>query len=100
MGDIELLDDKIKKIDVEELKKLIFMIGKNIDNIDQKWILQDCLKNAFNGIKIKEIFELLIMSSKSMIEKDPNYSIFAARVLIKQLEIDTCEFFSITSPKL
>ena len=96
---VEMLDGSIEQININKLKKFILSISKNIDNIDQKWILEDCLKNAFNGIKIKELYELLIMSSKSLIEKDPNYSLFAARVLIKQLETEVCKFFKIFSPE-
>merc|ERR1711935_1316972 len=94
---VELLDGKIEKINIDKIKKLIFRISKNINNIDQKWLLEDCLRNIFNGIKIKELNELIIMSAKSLIEKEPNYSIFAARLLIKQLEIEMCKLFNIFS---
>ena len=82
---IELLDGKKEKLDIDKLKKLILSISKNIDNIDPKLILEDCLNNLFKEMKIRDLYEVLIISSKSLIEKDPNYSVFAAKVLIKQL---------------
>jgi ribonucleoside-diphosphate reductase alpha chain len=45
-------------------------------------ILQESIKNFYQGIKLEEIDQANIMAARSKIEKDPAYSLVAARLLL------------------
>jgi ribonucleoside-diphosphate reductase alpha chain len=45
-------------------------------------ILQESVKNFYEGIKIEEIDQANIMAARAKIEKDPAYSLVAARLLL------------------
>lgn len=92
---VKLANGKEEALDIGKIRKFVSDTAKDIELIDQNWIIDECLKNIFNGIKVSELHELLIMNAKSLIEKEPNYSIFAARLLIKQLNMEICRLFGI-----
>jgi len=50
--------------------------------VSSEAIIQEALKNFYEGIKIEEIDQAIIMAARSKIEKDPAYSYVAARLLL------------------
>ncbi|MFO0202207.1 MAG: ATP cone domain-containing protein, partial [Alphaproteobacteria bacterium] len=50
--------------------------------VSSEAILQESIKNFYEGIKIEEIDQANIMAARSKIEKDPAYSLVAARLLL------------------
>jgi len=50
--------------------------------VSSEEILQESLKNFYEGIKIEEIDQANIMAARAKIEKDPAYSYVAARLLL------------------
>jgi ribonucleoside-diphosphate reductase alpha chain len=54
-------------------------------------ILQESIKNFYEGIKIAEIDQANIMAARSKIEKDPAYSFVAARLLLDIIYRETMQ---------
>jgi len=53
--------------------------------VSSEAILQESIKNFYEGIKIDEIDQANIMAARSKIEKDPAYSLVAARLLLDSI---------------
>src|SRR3989344_1592204 len=51
-------------------------------------VLQEAQTNIYDGISTSEINQVIIMSLRSRIERDPKYSYLAARMLVNDLYID------------
>jgi ribonucleoside-diphosphate reductase alpha chain len=52
-------------------------------------ILRESIKNFYEGIKLEEIDQANIMAARSKIEKDPAYSLVAARLLLDVIYRET-----------
>lgn len=50
--------------------------------VSSEEILQESIKNFYQGIKLEEIDQANIMAARAKIEKDPAYSLVAARLLL------------------
>jgi ribonucleoside-diphosphate reductase alpha chain len=48
-------------------------------------IIQETMKNIFNGITTADIEDALVLAAVGLIEKDPGYSTVASRLLLKKL---------------
>ncbi len=48
-------------------------------------IIQETMKNIFNGITTTDIEDALVLAAVGLIEKDPGYSTVASRLLLKKL---------------
>ena len=55
-------------------------------------ILKDAYRNIFDGIAEKDLSSAIIMSARQHIEKDPNYSRVAARLLLDSLRKEALSF--------
>ncbi len=60
----------------------------NLSGVSADVVIKESVRNLFDGISENEVHNVLIMSARSLIEKEPNYSYVAARLLLSQLRIE------------
>jgi ribonucleoside-diphosphate reductase alpha chain len=75
---------KKEKFSPEKLKKsLLYTVKEFKDSaIDTEAVVKQCQNEIYDGIRTEEVARSLIMVVRSMIEVDPAYSKFAARLLL------------------
>jgi ribonucleoside-diphosphate reductase alpha chain len=79
------------------LRALVTEACANLDDVNSELILEESLRNLFDGINEADINHTLLMSARSLIEKEPNYSYVAARLLLEKLRTEACKFLSLNS---
>ncbi|WP_069471790.1 ribonucleoside-diphosphate reductase subunit alpha [Candidatus Marithrix sp. Canyon 246] len=82
-------------LDEARLRTLVTEACANLEDVNPEFILEESLKNLFDGINEVDINHALLMSTRSFIEKEPNYSYVAARLLLEKLRTDACKFLSL-----
>jgi ribonucleoside-diphosphate reductase alpha chain len=82
-------------LDEARLRTLVTEACANLEDVNPEFILEESLKNLFDGINEADINHTLLMSTRSFIEKEPNYSYVAARLLLEKLRSDACKFLSL-----
>ncbi|EDY85324.1 ribonucleoside-diphosphate reductase, alpha subunit, partial [gamma proteobacterium HTCC5015] len=71
---------------------------EGLEDVDADKILNDTLRNVFDGVAKKEVATALIMSARTMIEKDPNYSQVSARLLLDSMREEALTFLGDGAP--
>ncbi len=83
---------KLVPFDVEQLRIAIAKYCGDVLTEDQvNIVLQEAQNNIYDGISTSEINQVIIMSLRSRIERDPKYSYLAARVLTNDLYRDVID---------
>ncbi|MCA9396814.1 MAG: ribonucleoside-diphosphate reductase subunit alpha, partial [Candidatus Omnitrophica bacterium] len=80
--EVETRDGSTKQIDLEDLLFKIQSCCKGLNDVSAEAILKESLKNYYNGITEKQIEFSNTLAARSLIEKEPNYSFVAARLLL------------------
>jgi ribonucleoside-diphosphate reductase alpha chain len=76
-------EGKILSITEGELRARIQHACRGLEKLaSSEDILQESIKNFYEGIKIEEVDQANIMAARAKIEKDPAYSFVAARLLL------------------
>lgn len=65
-----------------ELRQRIQFACLDLEGVSANEVLEEALRNFYEGIKLEEIDSCLIMAARARIEKEPNYSNVAARLLL------------------
>lgn len=86
-------------LDITALEETVFDACQSLEEVDPSLIVKDTLRNLFNGVHIKDVRQALIMSSRTLIEQEPNYSFVAARLLLKNLDVEVLRFLNLPTPK-
>ncbi|MBD36312.1 MAG: ribonucleoside-diphosphate reductase subunit alpha [Actinobacteria bacterium] len=86
------MDIKIKKrngrledFDVSKINASAARASKGVQDVSSSEVVLDAQLQLFDKITTKEIDKALILSAREKIEKEPNYSFVAARLLLNNL---------------
>ncbi len=84
---INVVDDGVRRpLDTNALTELITTSCEGLGNaVDPKVILQETLKNLYDGVPAEEVRKSSILSARALIEKDPAYSYVTARLLLNNI---------------
>jgi ribonucleoside-diphosphate reductase alpha chain len=92
---VTLNDGSQHPLDVERLHALIHEACNGLAEVDAKRILQDACRNLFDGVKESDVSQTLVMSARTLIDQEPNYSQVAARLLLDILRREALGFLGI-----
>ncbi|MEE9354068.1 MAG: ribonucleoside-diphosphate reductase subunit alpha [Methylococcaceae bacterium] len=79
-------------LDLNRLQKIIDESCADLNDVAASLILEETQRNLFNGVPEKDVAQTLIMSARTLIEKEPNYSMVAARLLLDSLRKEALTF--------
>nr|WP_051279013.1 ribonucleoside-diphosphate reductase subunit alpha [Chitinilyticum aquatile] len=86
---VKLENGDLRPLDLGRLKALIASACQGFDGItDQQLILNETLKNIYNGVSADEVSKSVILAARQQIEKDPAYSQVTARLLLDVLRAE------------
>src|SRR5690606_6060129 len=72
-----------RPLDMALLRKTIEEAAHNLPHdIDVEGILQETIKNLYDGVPVDEVYKSAILAARSRVENDPSYSRVTARLLL------------------
>ncbi len=71
-----------KPLNLEEIRFQIDTCCQGLENVETDKILEESLKNYYNGITEAKMEASNIMAAKSFLEREPNYTYAASRLLL------------------
>lgn len=78
-----ILNDNTKvRLDMAYLKSSIQTYCRDLPATDASRIFQETKNNLYPGMPVSEVDKATIMASRSLVEKDPEYSIVTSRLLL------------------
>ncbi len=96
---ITLDNDQRVPLDDNRLKSRVDAACKGLSDVDAMGIVTETKRNIFDGIKASDLRKALIMSARTKIEAEPNYSFVAARLLLDDLVSEGCKFLGLPAPE-
>ena len=94
VSDIEvtLADGSRQPLDKRRLQAIVNEACEGLNDVDASAILQDTERNLFDGVPEKDVSRMLVMSARTLIEKQPDYSYTAARLLLDDMRTEALSF--------
>lgn len=94
---VSLPDGTIKPLDIDALKRQIQVACTELTNVSPDLIVDDVKRNLFDKVPIREVNKALVMSARMLIEKEPNYTYVAARLLLDDLRREALDFLELNN---
>ena len=73
---------RLENLDISKINRCAERACENLDNVSASEVVLDAHVQLYDKITTKEIDQALIMSARQKMEKEPNYSFVAARLLL------------------
>jgi ribonucleoside-diphosphate reductase alpha chain len=92
---ITLLDGTTRPLDTDRLQALVQEACNGLQDVDAPRILHDACRNLFDGVKENDVSQALVMSARTLIDQEPNYSQVAARLLLDIMRREALGFLDL-----
>lgn len=83
-------------LDTQRLQTVIAEACEGLEAVSADAIYKETLKNLYPGVKMEDVRTSLVMTARTMVEKDPNYSYVTARLLMDTVRSEALGFLGIT----
>jgi ribonucleoside-diphosphate reductase alpha chain len=90
--EVTLADGSRQPLDTRRLQAIVNEACAGLNDIDATAILKDTERNLFDGVPEKDVSRMLVMSARTLIEKQPDYSYTAARLLLDDMRTEALSF--------
>lgn len=95
---VKLDNGQREALDTERLRQVIADACEGLDTTDPERVYRDTLKNLFDGVAECDVCPMLVMSARSLIDIEPDYSQVAARLLLDSLRAESLCFIGDGAP--
>ncbi|MBF8780756.1 ribonucleoside-diphosphate reductase subunit alpha [Pseudomonas fulva] len=92
---ITLADGSLAPLDMARLNTIISEACEGLAEVDGQLIQRDTLKNLYDGVSIKDVNTALVMTARTLVEREPNYSFVTARLLMDTLRAEGLGFLGV-----
>src|SRR3990167_7801417 len=93
---VTIADGSLKTLDLNAMREELAFACKNLADVTPDLIFEDAKRNLFDKVPEKEVSKSLILSARTLIEKEPNYSYVAARLLLNTLRREAYDFLGVS----
>ncbi|PIE00281.1 MAG: ribonucleoside-diphosphate reductase subunit alpha [Thiothrix nivea] len=91
---VKTSDGSSVPLDEERLHQIIAEAVAGLEGVSAEQVTQAAMRNLYDGISEEEVATALIISTRVLIDSDPNYSQVAARMLLDSLRREVLTFLN------
>ncbi|WP_293743977.1 ribonucleoside-diphosphate reductase subunit alpha [uncultured Acinetobacter sp.] len=91
---------QLQPLDLDALTATIETASEGLEGIDVQAIVDETVKNLYNGVKESDIATTMMMATRTRIEQEPNYTYVTARLLRNELVSTGLEFLGLSTDTL
>ncbi len=95
---IKLEDGTIAPLDTARLRVIIDEACDGLESVSAERVYDETLKNLFDGVPEKDVSPTVVMSARGLIDREPEYSQVAARLLLDELRRESLTFLGDGAP--
>lgn len=88
---------QLQPLDLGALTATIETASEGLEGIDIQAIVDETVKNLYNGVKESDIATTMMMATRTRIEQEPNYTYVTARLLCNELVGTGLEFLGLST---
>ncbi len=91
------LDGSSAPLDLDRIHTIVNEACFDLADVSETAILDEALKNLYDGVTAAELSTSLVITARTMIEQEPNYSYVAARLLCDNLRAEALNFLEVAT---
>ena len=92
---VTLDDGSSVPLDTPRIRTIIAEACQGLDDVNGDAIYQETLRNLYSGVKFTDVQITLVMTARTLVEQEPNYSFVAARLLLDNLRSEALTFLGV-----
>ena len=91
------LDGSVAPLDMGRLDTIIREACEGLAEVDGALIQKETLKNLYDGVAQSDVSTALVMTARTLVEREPNYSYVTARLLMDNIRAEALNFLNVAA---
>ena len=98
-GNINVIqpDGTSAPLDLDRIHTIVSEACFDLSDVSETRILDEALKNLYDGVTAAELSTSLVITARTMIEQEPNYTYVSARLLCDNLRAEALTFLGVAT---
>lgn len=85
---ITMPNGELAPLDMARVTTIVAESCRDLEHVSAEPVIKDALRNLYNQAKFEDVHKALIMSARTLVEKEPNYTYVSARLLLDNLRME------------
>jgi len=81
-------------LDIQRLTSVVNSACEQLDSVEAQPIIDETLRNLYDGVPESDVATAVTMSARTLIEREPNYTYVAARLLLDNLRCEALSYLN------
>ena len=91
-----ILDDGTEAaLDIRRINTIVEEACDGLKDVSAEEIIEEAKKNLYDGVTMKDVRTSLVMTARTLVEKEPNYTFVTARILLDNLRTEALTFLGV-----
>ncbi|MEX6502614.1 ribonucleoside-diphosphate reductase subunit alpha [Pseudomonas zhanjiangensis] len=90
-------DGSVAPLDMGRLDTIISEACEGLAEVDGALIQKETLKNLYDGVAQRDVNTALVMTARTLVEREPNYSYVTARLLMDNIRAEGLGFLGVAA---
>jgi len=82
-------------LDLDRLRTLVHEACQNLGDVDPERIISEAMRNMYDGIAAKDVATSTLITARTLVEEEPNYTFVTARLLMDDLRTEALAFLGV-----
>jgi ribonucleoside-diphosphate reductase alpha chain len=91
------LDGSVAPLDMGRLNTIVTEACEGLTEVDGELIQKETLKNLYDGVAQSDVSTALVMTARTLVEREPNYSYVTARLLMDNIRAEGLGFLGVAT---
>lgn len=94
---VTLADGSRQLLDIQRLDTIVNEACADLEGVAPESIVKEALKNLYDGVSLEDVSTSLVMTARTLIEKEPNYTFVTSRLLLDVLRREALGFLGLAN---
>ncbi len=88
-------DGSTAPLDVARIRTIINEACTNLSDVEAERIIDESLNNMYDGISASDVATSILITARTLVEEEPNYTYVTARLLLDELRTEALSFLDV-----
>ena len=88
-------DGTTSPLDIARIQTIVGEACENLSDVDAGRIINEAMANMYDGISASDVATSILITARTLVEEEPNYTYASARLLLDELRAEALTFLNI-----
>jgi ribonucleoside-diphosphate reductase alpha chain len=85
---VTMADGSMAPLDMARIRTIVNEACAGLKDVEPEAILDEAMRNLYDGVSIDDVNTSLVITARTLVEKEPNYSFATSRLLLDKLRTE------------